>query len=314
MGSGRSRWDPSSERARTCNRHPDTLAEMVSLLQLALLTAELGWCRRRMQERLGAKFAEVLASRWWGSWGHFVTIAPRPEPPKRPERAKRLDSGPSIALPTRSDCDRQPSEVVATAASLRLPMAYSARETEARLLSGPLHTWDQIRKDRSLRPEFPGIYGWYFNRNLPIVRRRGSHQRGRWRLLYVGISPSRASSRSTVYSRVQYHFRGNCSGSTLRTTLACLLEGKIHTRLRRSGSSLRLTHEGEARLREWMRVHARVSWVGHPRPWIVEPELIDALSLPLNIEHNRHHPFRNDLVKMRADAKARATKLPPLSR
>jgi len=37
--------------------------------------------------------------------------------------------------------------------------------------------------------------------------------------------------------------------------------------------------------------HARVSWVPHAQPWLLEEELIAALDLPLNLQGNSHNPF-----------------------
>ena len=105
------------------------------------------------------------------------------------------------------------------------------------------------------------------------------------KLLYVGISPAHRGSRANLHSRVRYHFRGNCSGSTLRTTLACLLAE-----------------------------HARVCWVVRERPWEVEEDVIRSLCLPLNLRHNDRHAFYPALRALRRDAVAHARRLPVLVR
>ncbi|MEB3205531.1 MAG: hypothetical protein VKP57_12630, partial [Candidatus Sericytochromatia bacterium] len=114
-------------------------------------------------------------------------------------------------------------------------------------------------------PDSPGLYAWYF-RDLPslvpldrCVRHRG------YALAYLGIAPSRASSSSTLRTRLRMHFRGNAGGSTLRLSLGCLLRDDLAlsllpTRSPRFGS-------GERVLSAWMAEHARVAWVVHPEPW-----------------------------------------------
>jgi hypothetical protein len=69
--------------------------------------------------------------------------------------------------------------------------------------------------------------------SLPRCRWLDASDGGRRRLLYVGISPSRAGRHETLRSRIRYHFRGNAEGSTLRLTLGCLLEPILGTRLGR---------------------------------------------------------------------------------
>jgi hypothetical protein len=105
--------------------------------------------------------------------------------------------------------------------------------------------------------------------------------------------------------------RGNAYGSTLRLSLGCLLTDTLGIELRRVGSGTRLTFaDGEAKFSEWLEANARASWVVHPRPWEVEPGVIEELSLPLNLDHNRDQPFYPELKTARAEAKARARSLP----
>jgi hypothetical protein len=97
------------------------------------------------------------------------------------------------------------------------------------------------------------------------------------------------SSTQNLRTRIRYHFRGNAEGSTLRLTLGCLLG----LDLRRVGSGRRMTFgtRGEAELTGWMSQHARVSWLEHPEPWLVEADLITRVDLPLNLDQNRHNTF-----------------------
>lgn len=177
-----------------------------------------------------------------------------------------------------------------------------------------LYSWSEIQSDPSVLPQQGGIYGWYFDRGLIGVPKRGCHGISRRKLLYVGISPSGPRSKGTVYSRVSYHFSGNAGGSTLRTTLASLLQAQLRARLRRVGRSeyIRLTSDGERRLTDWMDRHARVCWTVCAKPWEVEPMVIRAIRLPLNLAHNPDNDFRDDLMRVRKKARDAAISLPVL--
>lgn len=100
----------------------------------------------------------------------------------------------------------------------------------------------------------------------------------------------------------------------MRLTLGCLLSQQLGIGLRRVGSGRRRTFgsDGETRLSSWLDAHAFVAWLPHPTPWELEDELIRALSLPLNLHGNRHHPFHHTLSAMRIAAKQRADALPIL--
>jgi hypothetical protein len=165
-------------------------------------------------------------------------------------------------------------------------------------------------------PARHGVYAWWFDVVPDGVPVDGCLTRTGWTLLYVGISPKRPSangrppSRQNVRTRVGYHFRGNAEGSTLRLTLGVLLG----LELRRVGSGTRRTFSAqEAVLSQWMADHARVSFVEHPEPWLLEERLIAELPLPLNLDQNTH-PFRPVLSALRSAAKARAAELPVLPR
>ncbi len=46
-------------------------------------------------------------------------------------------------------------------------------------------------------------------------------------------------------------------------------------------------------------------------PWLLEDELLQSYSLPLNIQGNRHHPpFSGTLTAMRQEAKRAAQEMP----
>ena len=66
---------------------------------------------------------------------------------------------------------------------------------------------------------------------------------------------------------------------------------------------------GERILSEWMGANAFVSWIEHAAPWEIERELIRELRPPLNLAENTHHPFCEQLSRIRSEAKARARSL-----
>jgi hypothetical protein len=155
-------------------------------------------------------------------------------------------------------------------------------------------------------PRVAGLYAWYFKEAPPSVPVSDCHMWNGMPLLYVGISPKKPPlngakpSRQKLWNRIRYHMRGNAYGSTLRLTLGCLLSETLGIELRRVGSGDRLTFaDGEEKLSDWIRQHARVAWMPHTRPWEVEERLIRSLSLPLNLQHNDHHPFHKRLTDVR---------------
>lgn len=166
-------------------------------------------------------------------------------------------------------------------------------------------------------PREPGVYAWYFRELPPGVPTKGCHRAHGATLLYVGISPKRPSdngappSRQSLRSRIRYHFRGNAAGSTLRLTLGCLLRAELQADLRRVGSGERYTFaDKEEALSAWMDRNALVVWAPTTAPWTLEEELIKSVSLPLNLDQNRRHPFHHVLSASRREARLRARDLP----
>ena len=157
-------------------------------------------------------------------------------------------------------------------------------------------------------PKEPGIYGWYFKEIPPQVPVDGCNVWKDLTLLYLGISPSRKTSKRDLAKRIRYHFKGNAYGSTLRKTLGCIMRNKLGIRLQRIGNSEKRMHfaEGEAILSEWMEENAYVTWVIYNEPWIIEGELINRLNLPLNLMGNEEHPFHQELSKIRQQCRKQA--------
>ena len=160
-------------------------------------------------------------------------------------------------------------------------------------------------------PADSGIYAWYFKQFPAIIPFQNCHQYNDYTLLYVGIAPSRPNSSNNLRKRIKQHYRGNAYGSTLRLSLGCLLAEELGIELRRVGSGKRMTFSSdESILSDWMEQNAVVTWVQHPVPWVLEEELIQQLSLPLNLRGNENHPFYAKLSAVRKNAKKRAKELP----
>ena len=108
---------------------------------------------------------------------------------------------------------------------------------------------------------------------------------------------------------------GNASGSTLRLSIGCLLSDTLGIQLRRVGRTARLTFSrSEAVLSEWLEENAFVTWVAHDEPWVVEPVALSELYLPLNLDMNKEHPFRQELAEARKAARVNARRLSVLAK
>ena len=166
-------------------------------------------------------------------------------------------------------------------------------------------------------PDRGGIYAWYFCEVPKGVPAADCLVRDGCTLLYVGISPSRIPSQSTLRTRIRTHLRGNASQSTFRLSLGCVLSTKLGIELRRvrSKSKHRLTFaEGESKLCAWLERNARVAWSLAEEPWEYEHALISRVSLPLNIDANRQHVYRPTLKLLRDNARKLAETRPVLAR
>lgn len=182
----------------------------------------------------------------------------------------------------------------------------------------PLRLWSpaEILTTPSPVPRASGLYAWYFRKIPDGVPYHDCITHQGLTLLYIGIVPTRPfangtrASTRTLVDRLREHLKGAAEGSTLRLSLGCLLSARLGIELRRVGSGHRMTFgAGERTLSEWMARNALVTWTLHPRPWEIEETLIHAVSLPLNLRHNCHHPFYATLSACRAKAKACARAL-----
>ena len=164
-------------------------------------------------------------------------------------------------------------------------------------------------------PREAGAYAWFF-KNIPHrVKTDDCVVKDGLTLLYVGISPDKIgkpNSKQNLRMRITNHYRGNAEGSTLRRSLGVLLTDRSEFPLRRVGSGNRMTftHLGEQWLDDWMEKNAFVCWLEHSAPWGLEEELLETVSLPLNIKDNNDHIFAIELSRLRKEAVTRARAMP----
>jgi hypothetical protein len=174
-----------------------------------------------------------------------------------------------------------------------------------------LHSRADAMATPSSTPNSRGVYAWFFQDVPPDVPTHGCLVSDGLTLLYIGICPKNGNGKTqrTLRQRIRgEHYGGNAEGSTLRQTLGILLAGVSGFPLRRvgSGKRLTLTHNGERWLDDWMSANAFVSCVPHDSPWEVERHLLHLYPCPLNIQHNRHHPFNKSLRQRRREARQEA--------
>ena len=169
---------------------------------------------------------------------------------------------------------------------------------------------ESLRRPSAI-PNSSGVSFWYF-RDIPsVVPTYGCSTLNGCTLLYLGIAPDRTRRSASLFSSVTRNYRGNVEGSSLRRTLALLLQEKSRMPLLKATSGARtvLTAAGKQWLDHWMDENTFVGWTEHPEPRLIEYELLRKLSLPLNTAHNGHHPFASVLKRMRLDALERARAL-----
>lgn len=150
-------------------------------------------------------------------------------------------------------------------------------------------------------PASPGIYSWWFRGGALDVPEADYRCRNEYELLYIGISPSRASSAGTLRRRLRQHVRDDASRSTLRMTLGVLLTQQLGLTLELNRGRATYGQEGEARITRWLVDNARVAWAIDPTPWAVERELLASSALALNIS-GRDDDFVRSLSARRSEA------------
>jgi hypothetical protein len=177
------------------------------------------------------------------------------------------------------------------------------------VFSNPQHLYSraEVLSNPSPVTRAHGVYAFFFKEIPPGVPVDGCLTHDGLTLLYIGSSPDKkgeVNATQTIQQRVRYHFNGNADGSTLRRSLGILLAKKSGFPLKKvgSGKKMTLTSKGEEWLDQWMQENAFVTWVENNKPWDLENELFHALSLPLNIQGNKHNPFAAELTRIRTEA------------
>lgn len=152
----------------------------------------------------------------------------------------------------------------------------------------------EIVADLKLIPDEGGIYGWWFDAELPGIDSGQTLRLGNHRLLYIGIAPRAPAhgraSKSTLRKRIRHHHLGRKIGSsTLRRTLAWLLRSQLGLEISRRHVGARcrdvMSTDQEYILTTWLQCHAALSVLTVGEAWRLERALIrsDDLKLPLNI-------------------------------
>lgn len=156
--------------------------------------------------------------------------------------------------------------------------------------------------DLSTTSAFSGLYCWWFDASLPKAPRLGCIEIDGLHLLYVGIAPRDEvgllkASKSPLVSRVwKNHIRGRIRSSTLRYSIAALLDEEFRFRVNRDKRNKPSMSQGdEERLSRWMHQHALVSVYECRAPWKIEEKIVKyGPPLPLNIGMSAH-PFAKEL-------------------
>ena len=171
----------------------------------------------------------------------------------------------------------------------------------------PLLPVKDVLADRTRIPAEAGIYGWWFRDGPPMVPLEGTVEKHGYRLLYVGIAPRRPSkdgsvSNSTLRQRLAgNHLGGSLSSSTVRRTLAALLQDELGLQVgRRPSGKLAMSKDDKCKLTGWMADHAALSLMVLLTPWQIEDALLQSdLPLPLNLAGSSH-TFRATLSDQRS--------------
>jgi hypothetical protein len=160
-------------------------------------------------------------------------------------------------------------------------------------------------------PADSGFYAWWAALEalpgVPVT----SHPSEPYGLLYVGIAPRDATSGATLRSRLsRQHIGGNVASSTFRFGLAALLWRRQRWTPRRSASGkYSLDARDNEALGQWQRDHLRLRWAVAETPWLLESDVVQLLSPPMNREHNKDHGFYSKMGDAREAFRAAAVPL-----
>jgi hypothetical protein len=173
----------------------------------------------------------------------------------------------------------------------------NASDIGAQLLDGTPHS-------PSVVPPSPGFYAWWCRREhladaspaFPYEPRPPVPED--WSLLYVGISPSSATSTRHLAARLmRNHATGNIGSSTFRLSIASFLHLGLDLKPRTGGDRARL--ESEKPLTQWVERSCAVTFAVVEQPWLYEAAVIEQLKPPLNLDRSSH-PFKATVQLQRA--------------
>ncbi|WP_344942399.1 DUF6884 domain-containing protein [Actinomadura miaoliensis] len=160
-------------------------------------------------------------------------------------------------------------------------------------------TIPELRRSERTRLSSPGVYGWWVDADGAHDLSVGIGERLDAGLIYVGQAgatrrPSGKRSAGTLWSRiVTMHLSENAELSTFRRTLAAALRGP-----------LRLRHEDDSRLSDWMTRHLSVAAVPCDDAddlRTIKEALLRRLDPPLNLNGVPSTPLRARLRALRAE-------------
>lgn len=178
-------------------------------------------------------------------------------------------------------------------------------EVQASFLNAKQYTISECISHKSELPK-SGIYGWYFAKDvfknaIVNVPYDGCVSNLDYYLMYVGIGPSRATSKKILSDRlIKNHFNGSARNSTVRKSIGCLLREELGLiPCKKDGNKFNFG-DGEEILSKWLRSNASVAFVAVDEPWLYEDAIISKLQPPLNIDGNPH-PFSKILKDLRAE-------------
>lgn len=171
----------------------------------------------------------------------------------------------------------------------QLPTASPSEVVDA-LQALPMRTFGALAsRAPDAPPTGPGFYAWWQTPGaLPGITAT-RHPSAELELLYVGIGPQGAASRSNLRKRLAKHHRGAIGSSTFRFTLTAFLWEREGWKPYWTDRPI-LAANDLACLSRWQREHLSVQWFSIPEPWLIESEVIRMLRPPLNRDHNHHHP------------------------
>lgn len=176
------------------------------------------------------------------------------------------------------------------------------------LESAALHRIRDVRRDKSVLPRERGVYGLFFDVPPGIAPTDGCLIRDNLVLLYVGTAGADLTKSGNLRTRLgNHHLGGNERRSTVCQTLAALmpeLAGPCVRKIERGNVKFHTSGEGASNVRTWMDEHVSVCWSVDPEPGRTERDLIARYFLPLNLEHNSHHPFAPELRRLRENRRS----------